>query len=297
MSVSALASDASPGSRLQAYRILLGQRLRALLGKPLGLTGLLIVGGLLALVLLAPWLGLQAPNATALGERLQAPSAQHWFGTDGLGRDLFARAVWGGRPTLLIVLLVLLASAPLGTLVGAAAGLFGGIVDRVLMRVTDVFMAFPRLILALAVAAVLGGGIGGSVLAISLTGWTAYARIARAESHAWRDAEFIQAARVLGASPWRLLWRHLFVLCLPSMLVRASLDAPGIILIVSGLGFLGLGLAPPAAEWGAMVADGRALVFESWWVSTLPGLMIVSAGLGFNLLGDALRDVLDPGAH
>jgi len=275
-----------------AYR--LGLRL---LRHPLGLLGLVLVGMIGLLALLAPWLALSDPNVQVLGDRLLAPSAQHWMGTDTLGRDVFARVAYGARPTLAVVALVLLFSVPLGLLIGAAAGLWGGWLDAVLMRLADVFMAFPRLILAIAVAAALSAGLWSAVIAIALTGWPPYARVARAEIAALRQAEFIQAAVALGVSPLRLLLRHALPLCLPSAIVRAALDAPGIILIVAGLGFLGLGLPPPAPEWGAMVAEGRAIVFEAWWVSTLPGVMILLLGLGFNFLGDALRDVVDPGAQ
>lgn len=290
-----LASD-EPATRTQArlgavYRLLQG------LGRnPIGVAGLLLLAVVVLAALVAPWLPLHDPIAQSLGERLQTPSAQHWFGTDTLGRDIFARVVYGARPTLAIVALVLLVSVPVGLLVGAAAGLWGGWLDATLMRVSDVFMAFPRLILAIAVAAVLGAGLWTAVVAIALTGWPAYARVARAEAASIRNAEFVQAARALGVSRTRLLLRHALPLCLPSAIVRAALDAPGIVLITAGMGFLGLGLQPPAPEWGAMVAEGRAIVFEAWWVSTIPGLMILALSLGFNLLGDALRDVIEPGA-
>jgi len=268
-----------------------------LLRHPLGILGLVLVGAMGLLACLAPWLALSDPNTQVLGDRLLAPSAQHWMGTDTLGRDMFARIAYGARPTLAVVTLVLLFSVPLGLLIGAAAGLWGGWPDAALMRLADVFMAFPRLILAIAVAAALSVGLWSAVIAIALTGWPPYARVARAEIAALRQAEFIQAAIALGVSPLRLLLRHALPLCLPSAIVRAALDAPGIVLIVAGLGFLGLGLPPPAPEWGAMVAEGRAIVFEAWWVSTLPGMMILLLGLGFNFLGDALRDVVDPGTQ
>lgn len=293
-SIDWLASDA-PATRAQARLGALYRLLRKLLRHPIGVAGLVLVGLMVLGALLAPWLPLADPSAQSLGERLLPPSATHWLGTDTLGRDILARLAFGARPTLAIVALVLLASVPAGLLIGAAAGLWGGWIDATLMRLADVFMAFPRLILAIAVAATLGAGLWTAVIAIAVTGWPPYARVARAEIAALRQAEFIQAARALGASPLRLLLRHALPLALPSAIVRAALDAPGIVLIVSGLGFLGLGLPPPAPEWGAMVAEGRAIVFEAWWVSTLPGLLILALSLGFNFLGDALRDVVDPG--
>lgn len=293
-SVRWLASD-TPATRTQARLGAAYRLLRRLLSHPIGVAGLVIVGFIAMVALGAPLLPLADPAAQSLGDRLLPPSAAHWLGTDTLGRDMLSRLVFGARPTLAIVVLVLLASVPAGLLIGAAAGLWGGWLDAVLMRLADVFMAFPRLILAIAVAATLATGLWTAVVAIALTGWPPYARVARAEVAAVRQAEFIQAARALGVSRLRLLLRHALPLCLPSAVVRAALDAPGIVLITSGLGFLGLGLPPPAPEWGAMVAEGRAIVFEAWWVSTLPGLLILALSLGFNFLGDALRDVVDPG--
>ncbi len=288
-------STDTPATRTQA-RVGAGYRLvRRLLRHPIGIVGLVIVAFIVATALLAPWLPLANPTAQSLGERLLPPSFQHLLGTDTLGRDILSRVVYGARPTLAIVAMVLLSSVPAGLLIGAAAGLWGGWLDAVLMRLADVFLAFPRLILAIAIAAALTSGLWTAVIAIALTGWPPYARVARAEMAALRRAEFIQAAKALGVSRLRLLLRHALPLCLPSAVVRAALDAPGIVLIVSGLGFLGLGLPPPTPEWGAMVAEGRAIVFEAWWVSTLPGVMILLLSLGFNFLGDALRDVVDPG--
>lgn len=292
--VSWLASDI-PATRTQArlgaiYR--LGRRLSR---NPIGVAGLVMLGVIVVIALCAAWLPLADPVAQSLGDRLLAPSIQHWFGTDTLGRDIFSRVIFGARPTLSIVGLVLLATVPIGMIIGAAAGLWGGWLDAILMRLADVFMAFPRLILAIAVAAALTTGLWTAVIAIALTGWPPYARIARAEIAAIRHAEFIQAAQAMGVSRLRLLLRHALPLCLPSAVVRAALDAPGIVLITAGLGFLGLGLPPPAPEWGEMVAEGRAIVFEAWWVSTIPGLLILTLSMGFNLLGDALRDVVDPG--
>lgn len=285
-----------PETRMQARLGVIYRSLMRLLQNPIGIAGMAIVGIIVALALAAPYLGMSDPVAQSLAERLSPPSAKHWFGTDTLGRDIFARTLHGSRPTLSIVALVLAFTVPFGVLIGAAAGLWGGWLDSALMRVSDVFMAFPRLILAIAVAAVIHAGLWTAVLAIALTGWPPYARIARAETVSIRQSDFIEAARALGASRWRLLWRHVLLLCMPSAVVRAALDAPGIVLIIAGLGFLGLGLPPPTPEWGAMVAEGRAIVFEAWWVSTIPGLLILALSLGFNLLGDAIRDVLDPSA-
>jgi len=261
---------------------------------PLALTGAALVGLLVATALLAPLLGAGAAFDQDLVHRLAPPSAAHWFGTDDLGRDIFARVVAGSRVTLLIIALVAVTVGPIGLLIGTVAGYAGGVVDMVLMRITDIFMAFPRLILALAFVAALKPGIENAVLAISITSWPPYARVARAETITLRDAEFIMAAKLQGASMARILWRHIVPLCLSSVIVRLTLDMAGVILTAAGLGFLGLGAQPPTPEWGAMVAAGRGFIIDQWWVATLPGAAIFIVSLGFNLLGDGLRDVLDP---
>src|SRR5690606_12003408 len=174
------------------------------------------------------------------------------------------------------------------------AGYSGGVVDRVLMRITDIFLAFPRLILALAFTAVLEPGLQSAIIAIAVTSWPAYARLARAETTIYKDADFIQAIRLQGASTPRILLGHIAPLCLPSTIVRLTLDMAGVILIAAGLGFLGLGAQPPLAEWGSMVSGGRDYLLDYWWIATTPGIAICIVSLGFNILGDGLRDVLDP---
>ena len=261
----------------------------------LALAGLVMIGLLVLIALLAPWLAPFDPTHGDLQTtRLLPPSAVNWFGTDDQGRDILSRLIWGSRITLFIVTLVAVLAAPLGLLVGTAAGFFGGWVDKTLMRLTDIFLAFPRLILALALAAALGPGIENAVLAIALTSWPPYARIARAETLSIRQADYIAAVRLAGASNTRLLLLHIMPLCLPSLIVRVTLDMAGIILTAAGLGFLGLGAQPPSPEWGAMIAGGRAYVLDQWWVAAGPGLAIFVVSLAFNLLGDGLRDVLDP---
>ena len=261
----------------------------------LALVGLALVGLLVLIALLAPWLAPFDPTQGDLQTtRLLAPSATHWMGTDEQGRDILSRLIWGSRITLFIVVLVAVMAAPLGLLVGAAAGFFGGWVDGLLMRLTDIFLAFPRLILALALAAALGPGIENAVLAIALTAWPPYARLARAETLSIRQADYIAAVQLAGASNARILLRHIMPLALPSLIVRVTLDMAGIILTAAGLGFLGLGAQPPSPEWGAMIAGGRAFVLDQWWVAAGPGAAIFVVSLAFNLLGDGLRDVLDP---
>jgi peptide/nickel transport system permease protein len=296
-----LMSD-TPASRRQAVYGNVYRGGVALVSNPSALIGLLIVTALVLIAVFAPLVaGFRSPIEQSLGDRLAAPSWIHWFGTDELGRDIYARIVHGARVTLTIVALVSIVVAPVGLLIGttagylgATAGTIGGIVDAVLMRITDIFLAFPRLVLALAFAGAMGPGIENAVIAISLTAWPPFARIARAETVTIARSDFISAVVLQGASTARILLRHIVPLCLSSVIVRLTLDMAGIILTAAGLGFLGLGAQPPTAEWGAMVSSGRDVILDQWWVATIPGLAIFIVSLGFNLLGDGLRDVLDP---
>lgn len=261
----------------------------------LALLGLAIVVALVLVAALAPLIAPHDPYAQNLARRLLPPGAPgHLLGTDEFGRDILSRLVYGARITLYIVALVAVIAAPIGLIVGTAAGYLGGWVDAALMRVTDVFLAFPSLILALAFVAALGPGIENAVIAIALTSWPPYARIARAETLTIRNSDYIAAARLQGAGTGRILARHVMPLCLSSLTVRVTLDMAGIILTAAGLGFLGLGAQPPLAEWGAMVSSGRRYILDQWWVATIPGIAIFVVSLAFNLLGDGLRDVLDP---
>ena len=256
--------------------------------------GTAIIFGLLLVAALAPLLATHNPYEQILNDRLLAPSMTHWFGTDSLGRDIYSRVVYGSRVTLTIALLVAAISTPLGMLMGIVAGYLGGMVDEILMRLADVFLAFPRLILAIAFAAALGAGVENAIIAIAIAHWPSYARLARAETLNVKNNDYIQAMRVLGAGKARIMAGHILPLTLSSIIVRMSLDMGTIILTAAGLGFLGLGAQPPMPEWGLMVSDGRQFLVDQWWVSTLPGLAILVVVMGFNLLGDGIRDVLDP---
>lgn len=286
--------DDSPQTRWQAS---LGQgyrTARSLLRNKLAMLGLLIIVALLVVAALAPLMAPYSAIASDLGARLQPPSLTHWLGTDELGRDILSRLIYGARITLFIVLLVAVIAAPIGLLIGTVAGYFGGWIDRMLMSITDIFLSMPRLILALALVAALGPGIENAVIAIAITAWPVYARIARAETLTFRQAEFISAIRMQGAGHLRIIFHHLMPLCLSSTLVRVTLDMAGIILTAAGLGFLGLGAQPPLPEWGAMISSGRSYILDQWWVATMPGFAILIVSLGFCLFGDGLRDVLDP---
>ncbi len=285
----------APASRRQAVLGNVYRGFLAFVSNPAALAGLFIVAVLILMAIFAPLLaGGISPIEQNLASRLAPPSAAHWFGTDELGRDIYARTLYGARVTLTIVMLVSVVVAPVGLAVGTLAGYLGGWIDAVLMRITDIFLAFPRLVLALAFAAALGPGIENAVIAISLTAWPPYARIARSETVTIAKSDFILAVVMQGASTWRVLFKHIVPLCLSSVIVRLTLDMAGIILTAAGLGFLGLGAQPPSAEWGAMVSAGRDVILDQWWVATIPGIAIFIVSLGFNLLGDGLRDVFDP---
>lgn len=284
----------NPASRRQAawgrrYRLWLDFR-----RNPLAMAGLLTLVFLIVVSLAAPLITHYDPAAQNLANRLAEPSWQHLFGTDELGRDVLARVLYGGRITLGMVVAVVALVAPVGLVIGVVAGYVGGIADRVLMRVTDVFLAFPRLILALAFVAAIKPGITSAIAAIALTAWPPYARLARAETLIFRNTDYIAAVRLTGASAWRVMLRHISPLCLPSVVVRVTLDMSSIILTVAALGFLGMGARPPSPEWGAMIATARRFILTQWWVPLIPGVAIFFASLAFNLLGDGLRDVLDP---
>lgn len=287
-------AETTPHSRLQAVLSRIWLSWLMFSRNRLALLGLGIVLGLVVVAVLAPLLAPDSPVLPNLQNRLQPPSVSHWFGTDELGRDIYSRVLYGARLTLYVVVLVAVMAAPVGLLIGTTAGYFGGWWDALLMRLTDIFLAFPRLILALALVAALGPGIINAVLAIALTAWPPYARLARAETLTVRHSDFVAAVRLQGASQVRIIWRYIIPLCTSSVIVRVTLDMAGIILTAAGLGFLGLGAQPPAPEWGAMIAAGRKFLLDQWWVATMPGIAICLVSLGFNLLGDGLRDVLDP---
>ncbi|OBZ92490.1 D-ala-D-ala transporter subunit [Pararhizobium polonicum] len=285
-----------PQSRLQARlgrAYMTWQRFSA---NKLAVAGLCII---FLLILIAVFADVLAPHSPVIGNlggaRLLPPGSEGYLlGTDDQGRDILSRLLHGSRLTLLVIVLVAIIAAPIGLLVGAISGYAGGWVDAVLMRITDIFLAFPKLVLALAFVAAMGPGIENAILAIAITSWPPYARIARAETLSVRNSDYIAAVRLMGASPFRVVLRHVMPMCVSSLIVRVTLDMAGIILTAAGLGFLGLGAQPPLPEWGAMIASGRRFILDQWWVATMPGIAILIVSLGFNLLGDGLRDALDP---
>ncbi|WP_163272093.1 ABC transporter permease [Chelativorans alearense] len=267
---------------------------RFLWGSPPSAFGLVVLTLLILVALIAPIIATHDPYVQNLGNTLQAPGGEHLFGTDELGRDIFSRLVYGSRITLTIIFLVSVIVGPIGLLVGTTSGYFGGRFDTVMMRITDIFLSFPSLILSLAFVAALGPSLNNAIIAIALTAWPPIARLARAETMTFRQADYIAAARLQGASPARIIWRSIVPMCLPSVLIRLTLNMATVILTAAGLGFLGLGAQPPLPEWGAMIATGRRYMIDSWWLVTFPGLAILAVSLAFNLLGDGLRDALDP---
>ncbi len=267
---------------------------RAFRTNPMGLPSALVILALILAAAAAPLLARHDPYVQDLATRLRPPDRLHILGTDELGRDVFARLVFGARTSLAIAFLVAAIVGPVGLLIGTVAGYLGGWTDRVLMRLVDLFLAFPGLILALAFIAALGPGVDHAIMAVSLTAWPPIARLARAETLTIRKTDYIAAARLTGASWPRVVLRHIMPMCLPSVIVRLTLNMAGIVLTAAGLSFLGLGARPPAPEWGAMLSTGRQYLLGAWWLAAAPGLAIMMLSLAFNLLGDSLRDALDP---
>lgn len=267
--------------------------LRRFLRNPGGLIGLVLLALLILVALLAPLIA-PDPISQNIAQRLQPPSAAHWLGTDQLGRDVWARVAHGAGISLRVGFGVVILAVLLGVVVGLLAGTLGGTWDNLLMRVTDIFFAFPSLILAMAIAAAMGPNLNNTIIAVALVSWPIYARLVRANVLALREREFVEAARALGASQSRLMLRHLLPNTLTPIFVQASFDVGGAILTAAGLSFIGFGAQPPTPEWGAMVSETRSYIAEAIWAPTAPAIGILLTVLAFNLLGDALRDVLDP---
>ncbi len=244
-----------------------------------------------------PWLVPFDPATQELALRLQGPSGQHWFGLDELGRDIFARVLSGARISLLVGLVVVGVSASIGTLMGSVAGYFGGRIDEAISRLIDILLAFPGLLLAIAMVAVLGPSLTNVFLALSLIGWVGYARLVRGQVLRARELEFVQAARALGATTSRILSRHIIPATLPAVTVQATLGMGGAILAEAALSFLGLGVQPPTPSWGTMLNYGRSHLLDAPHLTVFPGIAIAILVLGFNFLGDGLRDALDPVAQ
>ncbi|MDR7426302.1 MAG: ABC transporter permease [Armatimonadota bacterium] len=260
----------------------------------LTVAGLVVVLGIVIAALLAPIIAPYDPVALDIEALLVPPGRAHPLGTDELGRDILSRIVFGARYALLIGVAVVLIEAVIGIVLGSCAAYFGGWLDVVLMRIVDIMLAVPTLVLALAIAGVLGGGLGNMILAIGVTGWREFARLMRGQVLVIRTSTYVEAARALGGRDLRILVRHILPNALGTIIVFTTLEMPTALLWAASLSFLGLGAQPPTPEWGAMVAEGRGFIGQAWWVSTFPGLAIMTTVLGFNFLGDGLRDMLDP---
>jgi peptide/nickel transport system permease protein len=267
---------------------------RFLAASRLNMVAVALVAIIVFVGIFGPWLAPHEPNAIDLLQRLLPPSGDHPFGTDDFGRDIFSRVLVGARISLQVAAVILIAAVSIGTVLGMIAGLAGGLLDEIIMRITDLFLAFPALILAAAIAATLGPSLTNTMLALSTVFWPWYARLVRGQVLSLREREFILSARVAGASTSRIVFRHLLRNVMPLVIVQASLDVGYAILFTSSLSFLGLGAQPPTPEWGAMMTDARGFLRDFWWYPTFPGLALAFTVVGFNLLGDGLRDWLDP---
>jgi peptide/nickel transport system permease protein len=265
-----------------------------ILANPLNILAFALIAVFAACALLAPVLAPYDPLAQELSSRLQPPSAQHWLGTDSLGRDIASRILYGARISLIIGVVVVASAGVVGTAIGLIAGYLGGLVDEALMRLTEVFLAFPALILAMAIAGALGPSLTNAIIAIAAVTWAVYARLTRGQILSLRRREFVEAARAMGATQTRIVVRHLLPNALAPLMIQASFDLGSSIIAAAGLSFIGFGAQPPTPEWGVMISEGRNYISTQPWLSLFPGLAILLAVGSFNLLGDGLRDAFDP---
>jgi peptide/nickel transport system permease protein len=271
------------------------QWMRTITLRPVLVAGLLIVGFWIVMALTVDAWSVYDP-LKIVARKLQAPSLEHWLGTDALGRDVLTRTIYGARYSITISLVVVICSVVIGSLVGALAGFFGGWIDSILMRLVDITLSFPPVLLAMAVAASLGPGLQNAAIAVIAVWWPVYARLMRGQVLDVISRDHIEAARAGGASSYRLLTKHILPLSWTPTIISATMDFGQVVLLAASLSFIGLGAQPPSPEWGAMISDGAAH-FYSWWIAFGPGIAILSLGLGFNFIGDALRDILDPREH
>ena len=276
-------------------RSVFADAVRTLRRNPLAILGLAIVLFWLLLGLLAPVLPIADPEAQNLAQRLKPPSSTHWLGTDDLGRDMFSRIIYGARVSVPSGMIVILITGTVGSLLGAAAGYFGGPLDSVVMRVSDAVLSFPSIILAMAITAARGGpGLTNALIAVGFVLWPEYARLIRGQVLSIRTSEFVTAAESVGVPDRRILLRHILPCADAPLIVKATLDVGAAIVLTAGLSFIGLGAVPPTAEWGAMIKQGADKGLQYWWYALVPGVAIMSVVMGLNFFGDGLRDALDP---
>lgn len=263
----------------------------------LALAGLVLIVLMLVVTVFAPWLapfpeqGYGAPEPDTL---TLAPSATHWFGTDALGRDILSRIIIGSRPSLLVPFVVVILAILIGAPLGAIAGFKGGWTDRIIMRLTDLFLAFPSLLLAIAITAALGRGLLNAAIALVISWWPWYTRLVRGVAAGLRETDFVEAARSIGLSRWQIVRKHILPNSMTPIIVQGTIDLGIVVIAMGGLAFIGLGTQPPLPDWGLMISEGRSLILTHWWVPTLPGLVMLVAVFSFNVMGDALRDLFDP---
>jgi peptide/nickel transport system permease protein len=265
-----------------------------MLHRPLALIGAFLIAVLVVMALIPQIIAPYDPIQIELSERLLSPRSSHWFGTDNFGRDIFSRVIYGARISLVTGVIVLSSAALVGSAVGLLSGYLGGWVDDVMMRVTDVFMAFPVILLAMVIVVVLQPGLINTTIALIIVWWPSYARLMRGQVLSIRGRPYVEAAISCGASPWRVMSRHILPNSFAPLMVQITMDMGYVVLTAAGLGFLGLGAQPPAPEWGVMISDGRKYFLEAAWIPVFPGLAIAITVLAFNLVGDDLRDWLDP---
>lgn len=275
-------------------RFLASRKARQFRQNKLNVIGLAIVVTILLAATFAPFLTPYQPNEQSLENRLEGPSAEHPMGTDQVGRDILTRLLYGARISLQIGVTVVAISLGIGTAVGVTAGYLGGYVDESLMRFVDVLLAFPGLLLALVIAGILGPSLTNIMIALAAVGWTRYSRVVRGSVLSVKQQEYVKASQLMGTSRFRLVGRHVVPNVMGPVVVLATMDMATVILGTAGLSFLGLGAQPPTPEWGTMISEGRNYIQDAWWVVNFPGIAIMFAVLGFNLLGDGLRDILDP---
>ena len=280
------------GSRIQAIRS--SRRIHQFTQNKLNLIGLILVGLIVVSAVFAPIIAPYGPAEQDLLNRLEGPSIEHPMGTDQLGRDLFSRLLYGARISLGIAVSVVAITLIIGTVVGVIAGYWGGWVDEALMRFVDILLAFPGILLALVIAGILGPSLVNIMIALAVVGWTQYARVIRGSVLSVKEKEFVKASELMGVSRPRIILRHIVPNVVSPVIVLATMDMAYVILGTAGLSFLGLGAQPPTPEWGTMLSAGRNYIQTAWWVVNFPGVAIMITVLGFNLLGDGLRDVLDP---
>jgi peptide/nickel transport system permease protein len=290
--MTAIDQSAAP-SVIDNVKPLLSKRRRQLRRYFLPALGLAIVLVWILIAICAPLLAPYAPDIVDVTKRLKPPSAQHWLGTDSLGRDVFSRLLYGSRVSLFTGFVVVLVGGAIGTLVGGIAAYARGRTEELIMRLTDLVLCFPPIILALAIAAALGIGTTNTIIAMLVVWWPKFARLARSLVIVQRSQEYVEAAIVVGLKPSRILLRHIIPNSVGPLIVLVTLDVGNAIITFAGLSFLGLGVVPPTPEWGSMVAEGPELV-DQWWVATFPGIAILTIVLGFNFFGDGVRDWLDP---